>query len=86
MVELMPEERQRIYDEEKARIEARAQIAGEVTAKPKKKPLGCGTFVRGVLRKILGPGRHLSSIGDDDLATIDAWLKQEGSGRPSPTP
>jgi hypothetical protein len=44
MTELKPEERQRIYEEEKARIEAQAQNVGEVTAKPKKKSLGCGTF------------------------------------------
>lgn len=45
MAELTPEERQRIYEEEKARIEARVQIEGQLAVKPKKKPLGCGAFI-----------------------------------------
>jgi hypothetical protein len=44
MTELTPEERQRIYEEEKARLEARTQIESEATAEPKKTPAGCGTI------------------------------------------
>lgn len=44
MAELTPEERQRIYEEEKARVEARAQIEGQTKAKSKLNPnVGCGT-------------------------------------------
>lgn len=45
MVELTPEERRRIYEEEKARIEAQQRFAQEASAKPQKKPLGFGCFL-----------------------------------------